>query len=179
MMVKVANLIMIVYMMMLMLMLLADVNDDVDDFDDVMQLMIDDDEVADDDDAGPAVGGDDGGSVILWEIPSLRRSDTGCVNSGDWKPSVLLDSLASVADPDDGLHTAVLVGEVADVVNVRETTRQLAEVHLTSVYGGGTWTLYHRQLPPFPPLNRCSWYYWLFFWVSRYDNVHLPLAASQ
>ena len=29
----------------------------------------------------------------------LGRSDTGCVNSSDWKPSVLLDSLASVADP--------------------------------------------------------------------------------
>lgn len=29
----------------------------------------------------------------------LGRSDTGCVNSSDWKTSVLLDSLASVADP--------------------------------------------------------------------------------
>ena len=68
---------------------------------------------------------------------------------------------------------------------------QLYKGELTSVYGGGTWPLYHGQLPPFPPLNlfgqkgfnkqnlyqvdnhRCSWGYWLFFWVSRDDNVHL------
>ena len=113
----------------------------------------------------------------------LRRRNTGCVNSSDWKTSVLLDPLTSVADPahnhphnhhhqhhhhhfqlhlhrhfhlhywliapDDGLHTAVLMGEVADIVDVGETTRQLSEIHLTwsmtiSDHPDGEYTTQHN-----------------------------------
>ena len=64
------------------------------------------------------------------------------------------------------------------------------EGKLTRVYGSWTWTLDHRQLPPFPPLNlfiwrflikiqktsethRRSWCHWLFLGVSGYDDIHL------
>ena len=65
------------------------------------------------------------------------------------------------------------------------------EGKLTRVYGSWTWTLDHRQLPPFPPLNlfiwrflikiqkipsethRRSWCHWLLLGVSGYDDIHL------
>ena len=87
-------------------------------------------------------------------LKNLRWRDTWRIHPSDWKTSVLLDSLASVADPgqiavnhqsinhhhhshhhhytpDDSLHASILVWEVANIVHIGETTGQLPEINLT------------------------------------------------